>query len=296
MAPFRKRTRRSRRKTPFSRKKKSKFQFGIRRKRRRVGRSLMPQLRRAMTRFSNKQPLVKGLIKRQKIVTLKWCQMIAIGSVASDFELITTLNANGPFDPNFIVGGNQISAYGFTDYAAAYNKYKVIGATMKATQIYQRHFGVDTKTDDARYYINLTTAGDNHQTTTIDSFENEILTGNLSMKNVKQNNYMNGDTNNGVFQPIVLTRSWALKNWKKELTDYDKEDFWIDTTGDPNGTNEPRFQFLFHIDNHSILSSAHSAALQATQPGPITNWMFEIVYKVIFRDPKPMLTNAYQNE
>ncbi len=277
--------------TQFSRGK------GRSKRRSKARRSIMPQLKRAMTRWSNKPPVIKGLVKGSRSVNVKFCQMFQQPALAVDNEDIIFFSANGCTDPNISVAGiNQIACYGFTEYAAIYNKYKVVASTIKITSMLARQVTGNPDQDPNRYYVTVGTAGNEHQNTTLVNFENQILTGDLSMKNVKQQVY--SDKNYGIhpYRPIVITRSWQLKNWKKVLSDYSKEDFWINTTASPNGLNEPRFNYRFHLDNHNFFATDHSTVLQSSLLGPITTWMVEIQYKVIFRDPKPNLAEAYTND
>jgi len=224
--------------------------------------------------------------------------MVGYDGVAGNAESEVTFRANGVFDPNPVGGvGTQISARGHYDLTQYYNRYKVLASKFRATQINMRQVSSVPVWDPTRYYMTLYSQGNSHQGRTAGQyFENSILQNTLAMTQVKQQTLGNTSAGYGPFKPIVLNKSWKLSDWKAKLKDYDPSAFTIETSGDPNGTTEPAFHYMFHRDNKNILEGDHLTAVQAAIDGSVTAWMIEIEYDVLYSDPKERQGQMYTNE
>lgn len=281
-APFRSKVKR----------KKRKYRTAKRNVRRKLNFGGVQSMKRALSRVIPGIPKVPHLIPKTKRVKLKWAQMITFNNIVPDSITNHQFRANGPRDPNVVVDGLQISPFGWNEYETQYGQHLCLGSTIRMTEI---NMGQTNDDASSRYYLDISLQGPLNEDIVVDHLENLITQNRISMSGVKQRQGGRGKGGPNEFRPIKLYKSWKLK--KNHVNNYNKDILVITTGTTPAGGVQPTFMYEFHQDNRDTYSSISRIADidDADVDVPIT-FMVEIVYDILFSDPKYSETGPYNAE
>ncbi len=261
---------RGKRRTARRSKARRKLTFGVK------------SMKRALTRVIPGVPKVPHLIPKTKRVKLKWAQMITFNNVVADSITNHQFRCNGPVDPNVVADSLQIAPFGWTEYARQYGQHKCLGSTIRMTEI---NMGASNDDASSRYYLDISLQGPEQEPILVDHLENLITQNRISMSQVKQRQGGRGKGGPNEFRPIKLFKSWKLK--KNHVTNYDKDILVLDIASAPVAATHPTFMYEFHQDNRDTYSSISRVAdINDADPDVPITFMVEIVYDIVFSDPK----------
>lgn len=225
---------------------------------------------------------MNGYQPKTKRMTIKYANIQGVIGLSSGGGTTYAFNANGCFDPLQQTGGHQ--PYLWDQMEALYKEYKVIGAKIKFTEM--RGNG-STDAGTAMYFLHIDATATEFQLPVVSSTKIGTLLeqGVIRVKDIHQFPHADGHSNNRPMQ--VMTRTWKLSNYKSLTKDVIAKDWWIQTTADPNGTNEPLFSFVLHqmndVQNDTGVSTTPQRVPWTSTP---KHFYMEIEYDVLFREPK----------